>query len=68
MIKQCYTVGNKEITAYIPKNTSYSALENLYDVCNELFDDDCFYSKKEVRKLKEDSRNVFLKKGDQLWT
>lgn len=63
MIKRCYTVGNKEITAYIPKNTSYSDLETLYDVCNELFDESCFYTKEEVLRLKKDSMNVFLRKG-----
>ena len=41
MEKTVYLVGgNKEVTAYIPKNTSYIDLENLYDVCNELFDYD----------------------------
>ena len=65
MKKTVYLVGgNKEVTAYIPKNTSYTALENLYDVCNELFDyDDCFYTSEEVLKLKKDSRNMFLRKG-----
>lgn len=63
MKKVAYLVGEKEVTAYIPRNTSYSALENLYDVCNELFEDDCFYSKEEVLKLKKDSSNVFLRKG-----
>lgn len=63
MKKTVYLVGgNKEVTAYIPKNTNYSALENLYDVCNELFDDDCFYTQEEVLKLKKDSSNAFLRK------
>lgn len=63
MEKTVYLVGgNKEITAYIPKNTSYIDLENLYDVCNELFDDDCFYTSTEVRKLKKDRSNKFLRK------
>ena len=63
MEKTVYLVGgNKEVTAYIPKNTSYIDLENLYDVCNELFDyDDCFYTSKEVRKLKKDKNNIFLR-------
>lgn len=64
MEKTVYAIGNKEVTAYIPKNTSYIDLENLYDVCNELFDyDDCFYTSKEVRKLKKDRSNKFLRKG-----
>lgn len=64
MEKTVYLVGgNKEVTAYIPKNTSYIDLENLYDVCNELFDyDDCFYTQEEVLKLKKDSSNAFLRK------
>lgn len=63
MEKTVYLVGgNKEVTAYIPKNTNYSVLENLYDVCNELFDDDCFYTQEEVLKLKKDSSNAFLRK------
>lgn len=63
MIKQCYTVAGKEVTAYIPKNTSYTALENLYDVCNELFADysECFYTSEEVFRLKKDKNNIFLK-------
>ena len=63
MEKTAYLVGGKEIQAYIPIKTSYEALENLYDVCNELFDDDCFYTSKEVRKLKKDRSNKFLRKG-----
>lgn len=62
MIKQCYTLGKKEVVAYIPKNTSYIELENLYDICNELFDEDCFYTHKEVLKLMKDRNNNFLKK------
>ena len=64
MIKQCYTVGNKIIDCYIPKEVNVHNLETLYDVCNELFDESCFYTKEEVLKLKEDSSNAFLRKGD----
>ena len=63
MKKVAYLVGEKEATAYIPRNTSYSDLETLYDVCNELFDESCFYTKEEVLRLKKDSMNVFLRKG-----
>ena len=66
MEKVVYLLGGKEITAYIPSKPSYEALENLYDCCNDLFlgrYSDCFYSKSEVKELKEDSRNVFLRKG-----
>lgn len=65
MEKTVYLVGgNKEITAYIPKTVDLHSLEVLYDCCNELFstDESCFYSKKEVRKLKEDKNNIFLKR------
>ena len=61
MEKTAYLVGGKEIQTYIPIKTSYEALENLYDVCNELFDDDCFYTSKEVRRLKKDRSNRFLR-------
>ena len=64
MAKAIYAVGGKEIVAYIPKVVNLHNLENLYDCCNELFDDDCFYTAEEVLKLKEDSSNAFLRKGD----
>ena len=62
MIKQSYAVGGKLIDTYIPSKTSYSVLENLYDVCNELFDESCFYTPAEVLRLKEDKNNIFLKR------
>lgn len=63
MEKKAYLAGGKEITAYIPRNTSYTALENLYDCCNDLFstDESCFYSKDEVKALKKDKNNIFLR-------
>lgn len=68
MIKTVYTIENdKEVIAYIPNKASYTALENLYDVCNELFFADnpqLFYTKTEVSKLKKDPKNKFLRKGD----
>lgn len=66
MIKTVYTIENdKEVIAYIPNKVSYTALENLYDVCNEIFADysDCFYTKTEVSKLKKDPSNKFLREG-----
>lgn len=65
MEKISYLVGGKKITAYIPKRTSYEALENLYDCCNEIFSEyeECFYTSNEVLELKKDSSNVFLRKG-----
>ena len=36
-------------------------LEEIYEVCNELFkDDDLFYTKEELERLKQDDTNVFL--------
>lgn len=36
-------------------------LIKLYDVCNEIFKKkECFYTKEEVKKLKEDKNNKFL--------
>lgn len=61
MIKTVYSVGNKDVGAYIPKEVDLHSLEQLYDVCNELFDDDCFYSKDEVKELKKDKENKFLR-------
>lgn len=36
-------------------------LEEIYEVCNEIFkDDDLFYTKEELEKLKQDEGNIFL--------
>lgn len=62
MIKQCYTVSGKEVTAYIPKTVDVHNLEQVYDIMNDLFDDPhCFYTADEVLKLKKDKNNIFLK-------
>lgn len=62
MIKTAYTVGNKEVQAYIPDKTSYKALAELYDVCNDLFNEpDCFYTKEDLTKMKKDPTNTFLR-------
>lgn len=63
MIKQAYTVGNRVIESYIPKKTNARDLEALYDILNEIFADysECFYTKDEVKKLKKDSTNIFLR-------
>ena len=38
------------------------ALKRIYDVCNEIFtDESLFYSSEEVKKLKQDKENVFIK-------
>ena len=38
-------------------------LKRLYDVCNKIFNKkECFYTKEEVKKLKEDKNNKFLQK------
>lgn len=65
MERQVYIVGNKEIQAYIPSKENRENLENLYDICNELFSDyaDCFYTKDEVQKLKKDKNNKFLNRN-----
>jgi hypothetical protein len=38
-------------------------LLKLYDVCNEIFKkyDECFYTKEQVKELKKDSENIFIK-------
>lgn len=63
MIKTAYTVGNKEVQAYIPKEPTASNLEELYNVLNNLFADysECFYTSDEVKKLKKDPTNTFLR-------
>lgn len=36
-------------------------LINLYDICNKIFNKkDCFYTKAEVKKIKENKNNIFL--------
>lgn len=41
---------------------SVDALKRIYDVCNEIFEDkELFYTSDEVKKLKQDKENVFIK-------
>ena len=43
-------------------------LEEIYEVCNEIFkDDELFYTKEELEKLKQDKENVFLWKEWGEW-
>ncbi len=65
MIQRSYTVGGKVIDCYIPSETSFEALENLYDVCNEIFANysECFYTSNEIKAMKKDPNNKFLKRG-----
>lgn len=38
------------------------ALKRIYDVCNEIFkDNELFYTSDEVKKLKQNKENVFIK-------
>lgn len=44
-----------------PDEPKKEDLKNLYDVCNNIFKKkECFYTKEEVKKLKEDKSNKFL--------
>ena len=62
MIRESYNIGGKIVTAYIPNKTTARNLENLYDVCNDLFNsyEDCFYSKENFAELKKDKNNKFI--------
>lgn len=67
MKREGYLISGKRIDVYIPDKVNYAALENVYDVCNELFMNDyaeCFYTSSEVKKLKKDKGNTFLRKGE----
>lgn len=63
MIKEAYIVGGKRVEAYYPERTKPEDLERLYDVCNELFQDmeECFYTSSEVKELKKNKENEFIK-------
>lgn len=38
------------------------ALKNIYDVCNEIFKDEkLFYTSNEVKELKNNKDNIFIK-------
>lgn len=44
-----------------PETPKKEDLKRLYDVCNRIFKkEECFYTREEVRKLKEDKSNIFL--------
>lgn len=46
---------------YRPEKPKKEDLKRLYDVCNKIFKKkECFYTKEEVKKLKEDKSNRFL--------
>lgn len=64
MKKVAYTVGGKKIDAYIPDEVNSQDLEQLYDIMNDLFEDDpsCFYTSEKLSELKKDKNNIFLKK------
>lgn len=44
------------------KDLKRESLNNLYDVCNEIFKkyEECFYTKEELEKLKRDKSKIFL--------
>ena len=69
MKREGYLINGKRIDVYIPDKVNYAALENVYDVCNELFMNDyaeCFYSKTDIAKMKKNKSNIFLRKGEGL--
>lgn len=46
---------------YRPATPKKEDLKRLYDVCNRIFKKkECFYTREEVKKLKEDKSNKFL--------
>lgn len=46
----------------IPTTPTANDLRKLYDVCNEIFKDEkLFYSSEEVKKLKQNKENIFIK-------
>lgn len=46
---------------YRPSEPKREDLKRLYDVCNRIFKKkECFYTREEVKKLKEDKSNKFL--------
>ena len=48
----------------IRKEVSARTLENLYEVCNRLFDSDCFYTKEELEQEKTKEKNIFIRSID----
>jgi hypothetical protein len=46
----------------ISNTPTKETLKNLYDVCNEIFKDEAlFYTSEEVKELKKDDQNIFIK-------
>lgn len=46
----------------ITSTPSPQTLKNIYDVCNEIFkDESLFYSSEEVKELKSNKDNIFIK-------
>ena len=47
---------------YRPEMPKKEDLRMLYDVCNKIFTKkECFYTREEVKELKKDEKNIFLK-------
>lgn len=47
----------------IRKKPSYAVMTNLYDTIRELIKDDkCYYTSKELEKIKSNKSNVFITK------
>lgn len=45
-----------------PETPKKEDLKRLYDVCNKIFKKkECFYTREEVKELKKDEKNIFLK-------
>ena len=52
---------NENIVVHKPKPTALG-LKKLYDTCNKIFkNDNLFYTSEEVKNLKKDNKNVFIK-------
>lgn len=46
----------------ISSKPTKKVLKNIYDVCNEIFKDkELFYTSDEVKKLKQNKENIFIK-------
>ena len=50
----------------VRKETTYEALAEFYEAVNRIIKEaECYYTEKEIKKLKEDKRNIFLKKEEK---
>ena len=50
------------MTKIIPSTPTVQVLKEIYDVCNEIFkDENLFYSSEEVKELKKNKDNIFIK-------